>query len=85
MQIITLYKYYREDGGITVSPIKPDAEYTEMYRLIADEGKILTNGTDYTMCTDVEDPESWYEDDYSEEDSDLSSFSVPPEDDIEVQ
>lgn len=69
MQVITLYKYHREDGGITVSPIKPDAEYTEMYRLVADEGKILTDGTIQTPCTDVEDLEPWYEEDYIEEQS----------------
>lgn len=67
MQVITLYKYYREDGGITVSPNKPDAEYTEMHRLIADEGKILTDGTTQTPCADVEDLEPWYEEDYIEE------------------
>ena len=39
MTIKTLYKYEREGGKITVSPIMPeDKPYTEMYRLIADEG-----------------------------------------------
>ena len=61
MQIIPLYKYEREDGGITVSPIKPDCEYTEKYRLVADEGKVLTNGEIITSCTDVESTEGWNE------------------------
>lgn len=62
MQIITLYQYEREDGGVTVSPIKPDVEYTEMYRLVADEGKALTkDGVNTTPCTDVESVEGWYE------------------------
>ena len=61
MQIINLYKYTREDGGITVSPIKPDAEYTEMLRLVADEGKVLVNGDITTTCTDVETVEGWEE------------------------
>ena len=61
MQIITLYRYERADGGVTVSPIKPDAEYTEMYRLVADEGKVLTNGEITTTCTDVYDTEGWSE------------------------
>lgn len=61
MQKITLYKYIREDGGITVSPIKPDAEYTEMLRLVADEGKVLTNGEIITTCTDVESADGWEE------------------------
>ena len=62
MQIIKLYKYEREDGGITVSPNKPDVEYTEMYRLIADEGKVLTkDGENFTPCADVESIDGWYE------------------------
>lgn len=61
MQIITLYRYERAGGGITVSPIKPDAEYTEMYRLVADEGKALTNGEITTTCTDVKSTEGWSE------------------------
>lgn len=61
MQTITLYRYTRPDGGVTVSPIKPNVEYTEMVRLIADEGKILTDGTNTTTCTDVSSAESWTE------------------------
>lgn len=61
MQKITLYKYTRADGGITVSPIKPDTEYTEMFRLVADEGKVLVNGDITTICTDVVSTEGWEE------------------------
>ena len=61
MQIITLYRYTRPDGGISVSPIKPNVEYTEMVRLIADEGKALTDGTNTTTCTDVSSEEGWTE------------------------
>ena len=61
MQKITLYKYTREDGGVTVSPIKPDTEYTEMFRLVADEGKVLVNGDITTTCTDVVSTEGWEE------------------------
>lgn len=61
MQKITLYKYTRADGGITVSPNKPDCEYTEMYRLVADEGKVLTDGENTTSCTDTEDVSKWEE------------------------
>lgn len=61
MQIIPLYKYEREGGGITVSPIKPNVEYTEMYRLVADEGKVLTNGKDVAWCVDVESVDGWIE------------------------
>lgn len=61
MQTITLYRYTRPDGGISVSPIKPNVEYTEMVRLIADEGKTLTDGTNTTTCTDVSSTEGWTE------------------------
>lgn len=61
MQKITLYKYTREDGGVTVSPNKPDTEYTEMFRLVADEGKVLVKGDITTTCTDVESVEGWEE------------------------
>ena len=61
MQIITLYRYTRPDGGISVSPIKPNVEYTEMVRLIADEGKTLTDGTNTAMCIDVSSAEGWTE------------------------
>ena len=66
MQTIALYKYRREDGGVTVSPIKPDVEYTEMYRLVADEGKVLTNGETLTTCADVESADGWSEIDVPE-------------------
>jgi hypothetical protein len=64
----TLYRYKREDGGITVSPIKPDCEYTELHRLIADEGKVLTDGVTVTSCIDVDDAEGWAEIDEPEQD-----------------
>jgi hypothetical protein len=70
MQIIPLYKYEREGGGITVSPTKPSGEYTEMYRLVADEGKALTNGIIITPCVDVESVEGWSEIDAPEEEID---------------
>jgi hypothetical protein len=69
MQIRNLYKYIREDGGVTVSPIKPECEYTGMFRLVADEGKVLTNGEVTTSCTDVESTEGWTEIDAPEEES----------------
>jgi len=61
MQAITLYRYKRANGGITVSPIKPECEYTEMARLIADEGKALTNGETVTHCVDTDTEEGWWE------------------------
>ena len=61
MKIIPLYKYERVGGGITVSPLKPDSEYTEMYRLVADEDKILQNGETIVSCIDVENTDNWIE------------------------
>lgn len=67
MQRITLYKYTRTDGGTTVSPVKPDCEYTEEVRLVADEGKALTNGETVTACVDTDSAEGWTEIDAPEE------------------
>ena len=55
MQIIPIYKYRRNEGGVTVSPIQPDTEYTQMQRVVADEGKLLRlrDGTT-ACCADVE-------------------------------
>ena len=70
MQIIDLYKYERADGGVTVSPIKPDCEYTEMVRLVADEGKVLTSdGENFTSCVDTDTAAGWYEVDAPEEET----------------
>ena len=63
-----LYRFTRPDGGVTVSPEKPDTEYTEMFRLIADEGKLLTqDGETMTSCVDTDTVEGWYEVDAPEE------------------
>ena len=62
MIIKTLYRYIREDGGTTVSIEKPSCEYTECYRIIADEGKCITkDGSDLRVVVDVENVEGWYE------------------------
>ena len=61
MQIINLYKYIRENGGTTVSPVKPNCDYTEMVRLVADEGKVLVKGDVMTSCIDTDTVEGWEE------------------------
>ena len=61
MQTISLYRYTRPDGGTTVSTVKPDADYTELFRLVADEGMALTDGNTTTSCTDTADPSAWSE------------------------
>lgn len=67
MQIINLYKYIREGGGVTVSPIKPECEYTELYRIVADEAKVLVKDEVTTTCADVDSLEGWTEIDAPEE------------------
>lgn len=71
MQAIKLYRYNRADGGVTISPVKPDGEYTEMVRLVADEGKVLTqDGESFTTCIDTDTADGWYEvDEPSEEET----------------
>ena len=61
MQKITLYRFNRPDGGVTVSPVKPETDYTELFRLVADEGMVLTDGETVTYCTDTENPGAWSE------------------------
>ena len=62
MQVVTLYKYNREDGGVTISPIKPETiAYTEKVRLIADVDKVLTNGVTVVECVDVDSVDGWTE------------------------
>ena len=61
MKTIPLYRYNRPGGGVTVSTVKPNAEYTELTRLVADEGYILTDGTEYTTCIDMDYPAAWVE------------------------
>lgn len=61
MQIKTLYRFIRPNGGVTVSLTKPDCEYTEKVRLIADEGKVLTDGETVTPCVDTDTPDEWTE------------------------
>lgn len=61
MQKITLYRFTRADGGVTVSTEKPDTEYTELFRLVADEGYVLTDGTNITPCVDTDDVSAWSE------------------------
>ena len=61
MQKITLYRFIRPDGGVTVSTVKPDGDYTELSRLVADEGYVLTDGEKFTSCTDTDNPGAWTE------------------------
>jgi hypothetical protein len=49
----TVYRYTGENG-VVISPVKlPNAQGVEMVRLLADTGKVLTDGTQQTTCIDV--------------------------------
>ena len=58
-----IYKYKENDSTI-VSPYKPNCEYEEIYRLIAqNENYLLTDYTIFTSCIDIpkKDLELWFE------------------------
>lgn len=60
----TLYKFTRQDGGVTVSITPPpnNQEYTELFRIIADEDKMLTKDkVNFVSCVDTDSSEGWYE------------------------
>ena len=62
MEIKPLYRFLREGCGVTESPDKPYGEdYTTRFRLIASDGKLLTNGTTETYCIDVDSADGWTE------------------------
>ena len=57
-----IYRYQRPDGGYTVSPAKPDGPYNIRWRLIAEEGMVITNGETAVTVIDVihrKDCEAW--------------------------
>lgn len=63
MQIITLYRYKRSDGGTTTSPVAPDTgiDYITKVRLIADEGKLLSKDGTTASAIDTDTAEGWTE------------------------
>ena len=69
MQIVNLYRYEREPGKITTSPVKPDdgVDYSIIYRLIADEGMAITDGSSIVECVDTISSEGWTDCDLPEE------------------
>lgn len=60
MIIKTLYRYTR-DGKTTVSPVKPDGDYSVTYRVIAEEGMAITNGNLECECIDTDHPSEWHD------------------------
>ncbi len=60
-----LYRIHRPDGGVTVSinpPTNTEEKIETLFRLIADDGKLLTkDGINTTPCIDVDITDGWYE------------------------
>ena len=63
MQKIILYRTIKENGVVSVSPIKPDVYDSISYRLVADDEKELVNGDVRAYCIDTDDLEQWIEED----------------------
>lgn len=63
MKTITLYRYERPEGGITISTVAPEngVEYTTKVRLIADEGKLLSKDDVTTSAIDTDTADGWAE------------------------
>lgn len=58
-----IYRYLGRNGTITTKILLENAQPIEMYRLIADKNKILTNGeiTTYNIDIFAEDINKWKE------------------------
>ena len=77
MQKITMYRYERPDGGVSVSPTLPEGveEYDIRYRLIADDGKALTDGEIVAECVDTATPDEWTEIDAPAEEDEEAQYA----------
>lgn len=58
-----VYRYFGRNGNVTTPVLLEGATPIKMYRLIADSGKLLTDGSQYVHMIDVFDDEVelWYE------------------------
>lgn len=59
----TVYLYrYEEAAGVVITPNRRNAtDEPHGYRLIADDGYILTNGETEAPCVDTHEPDRWDE------------------------
>ena len=66
-----LYRYERDGGGFTVSPERPEGKhYNVRWRLIAEEGRAITDGETTVTVIDVQhrkDCEAWSDCDLPDE------------------
>lgn len=61
MKVIDLYRYRDKDANIVTPNKRNNSDVPSLYRLVADEGKTLTDGITQTVCVDTEDIEKWQE------------------------
>lgn len=61
MQTVNLYKYVDADGVVITPNKREETDVPYCYRLIADDGYILTDGENETPCIDTHEPEKWTE------------------------
>lgn len=66
MKIINIYRY-ENDNELTYTPIqRHEDDPIEMFRLIADEGKILNNGQEKRVSIDTYTIDEWVEEEGDE-------------------
>ena len=62
MKIVNLYRYEKPDGSVLVTKNKQNiGDQVHGYRLVAEEGMLLTDGNVMTPCVDVKDTSGWAE------------------------
>ncbi len=64
MQKVDLYRYEDENGAVIITPTpRAETDTPSRIRLIADNNKILTNGTTETIAVDImlDDVDKWTE------------------------
>ena len=64
MTQIIIHRYYYEDGSVIITPRQIEGGFANedtLWRLIADEGMVLTNGTSNVNVVDTESPLDWTE------------------------
>lgn len=61
MNVITLYRVRRADGGITATPIEQEEYESTLFRIIADDGMELVKGDVRVSCIDTESLDGWTE------------------------
>ena len=61
MTIVNLYRYETEKGIVITPNKREETDEPYMFRVIADEGKLLTDGTNTMPCIDTHTPDIYSE------------------------